>query len=309
MSRVVIFIRHGVRGFPTPPSPTAPLNPEPLLLADKQNLNLFGHLHSYELGKWILSKFGKPDFLYGDVTVSRTVDTSVSIGYGAGVKEIFLSKEKTDLYFNPPAVQTVETIVATQALLKKYEDQLQKIRHVLEKFSDTGNLEKESSYNISTGFVTGLEPQAYTLGALMLLGRYGKINSPYLQCRDEISPIVPINWNLTYPTESSVAESATSFLDGVCRCLGKYKVSVLVGHEHNAITLAKYFHQPYKVPDFPDFWIPPNSGFLFTLCGSDIGIQQLYLSPDGKFHLRDYGKVEYRKLDWNFDLQSRVINY
>ena len=84
----VFLLRHGIRGFPAPGLPTPPLSPDPacvLLLASHENLSRKGHNFCHQAGQFIKENYGTPDFIYGDVSTPRTIDSSISLGLGAKV--------------------------------------------------------------------------------------------------------------------------------------------------------------------------------------------------------------------------------
>ena len=131
--RRLFLVRHSIRGFPdtVPPISTDPSALQ--LLASHENLNINGHILCYKMGKYIKKKYGRPDFVYGDVTDPRTIDSAISFGRGADINHIHLSKISPDLFFNTPKTIIPETIKKEHEILAENQEKIMKIKKACEK--------------------------------------------------------------------------------------------------------------------------------------------------------------------------------
>src|SRR6516165_423483 len=129
----LIFLRHGCRQLNVHKQTPEPGDPSRILkLAADENLNLFGHIYSYNVGKFIKKNFPKPDIVYSDVTDLRTIDTSISMSLGMGNDFISLSKSNPDLFFNPEIKADDKSLAKSKKLLDKYNDTIQEIKQIME---------------------------------------------------------------------------------------------------------------------------------------------------------------------------------
>jgi hypothetical protein len=316
--RRVVLVRHGIRNFPEPHShpSTPPVSPDPaclLLLASDENLNLPGHQFSFKLGRFIRKHYGKPNFIYGDVTTTRTIDTSISLGRGAGVNTIHLSTHDPDPYFQFPKTITPETISAANELLTKFTPIIKQIKQAAEQVQPCLKLADSSFINPATGEITGLVLQEYVLGSTMLLAEDSCIPSPLLKRRDTIAQIETITWTLRGPTVDTIRAPAEVLLAGVSHFLQEHELTVLVGHEHNVIQIAQLLGLGFKLPDYPELWVQPNSGFIFTLtetsAQTNLHIEIIFLTRDHKFKVRPYATIPLPTPGGTFNLVPKTINY
>lgn len=309
MKHKLIFVRHGIRGFPEPIPPVSSDPKALLLLASHENLSLVGHLLCYNLGKLIREKYGTPNFLYADVTTPRTVDSGISLGLAAGCTTLHLSNKDPDLFFQFPKTVTSETIAAEHQILHNNQKEIQEIRKACEEVQPSLELVKETLIDPKTGVVTGLVLQEYVLGSEMLFAEDSKIKSPLLRKKEVIEQIHPILWTLRGATRATIKAPAKVILRGVSQFLQTNKLSVLVGHEHNIIQVSQYLCKLFKTPEFPELWVPPVSGFIFSLHENYISIKIIYLTSDLKFKKIKYGQVKVFKPRFDPNLIARTINY
>lgn len=314
----VIFLRHGVRGFPEPrhskdqtPDTKVPISPDPscLLIASEENLSLFGHLWSFKLGHFIHKHYGRPDFVYADVTDPRTIDTSISLGRGCHVNNIFLSMQNPDPYFHTPKDITPETIIAAESLLASFTPKIDKIKATIQKIQPCVELLDSSFIDPKTANPHGLVEQEYVIGSTMLFAEDSFINHPLLKKRDTIMEIESVIWSLRSPTQKSIQTAAEVLLGGISKFLDQYDLSVIVGHEHNIIYLVKFLGLGYQIPEYPNLWINANSGFIFTRHKKYLKIEMIYLTRDHKFTVRPYAKIKIPTPSGNFELIKKTINY
>lgn len=305
----LILVRHGIRGFPEPIPPVSP-NPECLLLlASQENLSLHGHLYCYKLGEYIKEKYGKPGFVYADITTPRTVDSAISMSQATGNNEIHLAAQDPDLFFQFPKTITPETIQAANEIVEHHQKQLFEIKDACEKEQPCLKLAEKTEINPETAAITGLALQEYVLGSEMLFAELSKIKSPLLKKREEIMQIHPIYWMLKGPTRETIKAPAKVMLAGISYFLEKYDFSVLVGHEHNIIQISQYLGKLFEVPGFSTLWVPPNSGFIFTLKPDGLKVKILYLNREGKFKVIKYALITRPIPKFEIELIGRTVGY
>jgi len=97
MCSTLIFLRHGIRGNDIDHLASVPdcLT----FIASEENLSIDGHNLSFLVGKMLRSMYGKIDFIYGDISTDRTIDTSINVARGSGTRIIHLSKTNPDVFF------------------------------------------------------------------------------------------------------------------------------------------------------------------------------------------------------------------
>lgn len=97
MCSTLLFLRHGIRGgkLDDLSSQTDCI----IHLASEENLSRDGHNLSFKVGQMIRSICGKIDFIYADITTSRTVDTAISFAKGSRNKIVHFSKTTPDTFF------------------------------------------------------------------------------------------------------------------------------------------------------------------------------------------------------------------
>ena len=91
--------------------------------------------------------------------------------------------------------------------------------------------------------------------------------------------------------------------------LYQHELSVLVGHHHDIDIMAQFLGKPFRVPGFPAYWVPENSGFVFTLGKNSIKIEIIYYTRDLKIKVIPYMKIPIPQASGLFDLIPRRINY
>lgn len=254
----VFLVRHGIRGFPEPGPPTPPLSNDPaclLLIASHENLSYFGHKYSRKLGKFILENYGKPDFIYGDVTMTRTIDTSISLARGAKVNTIYLSTQDPDPFYQFPKTITPDTILAANTLLIEFTPKINKIKAAAESVQPCLTLANTSQIDPVTANPTDLVLQEYILGSTMFFAEDSCIQSPLLEKRNVIGQIETVMWTLRGPTVDTIKAPAEVLLTGVSQFIQKYELSVLIGHEHNIIQIGQLLGLGFKIPKYPELWV------------------------------------------------------
>src|SRR5579862_9448139 len=290
----VFLVRHGIRAFPEPAPPTPPVSNSPdclLLLASEENLNYFGHKYSRRLGKFIRKNYGKPDFIYGDATMNRTIDTSINLAIGAKKNKIHLSRQNPDPFFQYPKTITPSTIKAANKILNKSEPLIQEIKKACEKLQPCLHLTDSSAVDPVTDNVTGLAIQEYVLGSIMFFSAPSKIPNPLLEKQHLIGQIETIVWRIRGPTIETIKAPAEVLLNGISKFIQKNDLSVLVGHEHNIIQISQLLEKEYKLPGYPNLFVQANSGFIFTLYQKYLEIEIIYLSHNLTFKTFQYGKI------------------
>lgn len=307
----LIFLRHGVRQLnlvePTPPVSADPRGT--LELASESNLNLTGHLLSYKVGKFIRKRFDSPKIIYADVTDGRTIDTATALALGARVNLIHQASQSPDLFFNPLAIVNSAIEKASEELLCKYQPLIKTIRDAIEEANPSLKLSSATSFDPKTNKPLGLVNQEFTLSTLMLFAETSDINDPLLKRKEIIVQIQPIEWLLTHPLLESVASPANYLLRGIVTFLEKYSLSVMVGHHHDLNLMAQFLENPYSVPGYLDYWVPANSGFIFTLQGKRLTLEYLYLDSKNKFQIKPYLTLRCLQGGVKFELVARRVNY
>ena len=309
--RRLLFLRHGVRQLHLH-SLTPPLSSDShcaLLLAANENLNLNGHTLSYKMGKSVRKLYGKPDFLYGDITDLRTIDTSISFGRGAKITTAHFANTSTDLYFNPSLNITPNSILESENLIVKYNSYIHKVKRTMEDILPCLNLTDTSFMNTNNGQANGLVDQEYVLSSTMLFAEASRIPDPLLKKRKEISNIQPIYWIIEHPNIDVISSAATTLLGGISKFIQEYEFSVLIGHHHDINIMAQYLGKVFQVPNFPIYWVPENSGFVFTLHDETLCIEIIYFNRDLKVKVISYLQIRLPEANGTFDLISRRINY
>ncbi len=305
--RRLFLVRHSVRGFPDTVPPVS-ADPSALqILASGENLNINGHILCYKMGKYFKKNYGKPDFVYGDVTDPRTIDSSISFGRGVDINHIHLSRTSPDLFFNTPKTITPETIKVEHEILARDQEEIARIKRACDQIPSL-NLVDFTTIDPITGDVHGLVQQEYVLGSIMLFDETCKIRSPLLKKRETIMQIHPIIWTLRTPTLASIQDPVMVMLTGISYLLQQYKLSVLFGHEHNVIQIARFLGLGYEIPGFSNLWIQPNSGFIFTLSEDKIKMKMFYLDRDLNFRTQKYAKISLPTPINQFDMVKKTIN-
>lgn len=306
----LFLLRHGIRGFPQPGPPTPPISSDPacvLLLASHENLSRKGHNFCFKAGQYIYENFGKPNFIYGDISTPRTIDSSISLGLGAKVETVHFSTQDPDPFYQTPRTITPETIAVENQLLQQFTPEINCIKQLAEKAQPCLTLANSSAINPETGELSGLVLQEYVLGSTMLFAELSKLPDPLLKYRDEIAQIETIVWTLRTATVESVATPATILLTGISYFLQQYELSVLIGHEHNILQISRLLGKDFKLPDYPDLWVQANSGFIFTLNKHSIRMDILYLTPEGEFKTKKYLKIAIPIARFPYSLVTKTI--
>lgn len=288
----LFLLRHGIRGSPSGLT----------LLASGENLNLEGHQLCYRVGEYIRRHYGKPDFVYGDVTMARTVDSAISIGKGLGVDSIHLSRERRDSFFHVPN-QTDN--VAAEQILKDADAEIRSVKKAIREWVPTLKLADTSDIN-SYGEVTGLIAEENSLATNMLFSEASGLWNPLLgKARDEIARIHTTVWRIRGPTLSAIRPSVEAMLAGISHFLHQHELSVLVDHERNIVQLSQWFDKPFEIPGYPRYWVPACSGLLFTLRRNYIRVRIVYSQP--KLTVIPLCKIDIPPTRGDFDLMRAYI--
>ena len=306
----VIFLRHGVRQVDIK-EPTKPLSIKSdcvLQLAAGSNLNITGYTYSLEVGKFIKRKIGIPDIIYADISTSRTIDTAIALAQGSNNEFISVVNDNNDPYFNPETKTTEESIKQSKEILKNNDKIIQSIKEKAEKILPCLTLEEKSYINKKNNAPLGLINQEYTLSTTMLFAEVSGIKDPLLMKRNLIASIQPINWLASYPNRDTIKDAAKFLLGGVQYFLDNYKLSVIVGHHHNINMITQYYKNSFQVPEFPEYWVPPNSGLIFTVYRDKINIEILYLNKN-RFKIIPYMEIDNIKECIELKLIKKRVNY
>ena len=253
---MMIFVRHGVRG----------VEGSETMYAVGENLSLFGQLYSYKLGKYIRKKYGKIDLIYPDNNTERTIATGIAIAKGNQVNEIYLSEEKSDPFFSVD----VET--------EYVEKRLQESKDKIEELAKEINLEKKDVGELLKD-----------LSNLCNVPAFSKLSLSFGKCKvpKSVENICLIKEKILYG-DGQLGKDMMEKIIYLLK-LKRNRLSVLIGHDESNIgLLSLFFHKTFAVEGYCPGYIPPNSGFIFTLCENKVKIDILYLTIHGKFKVKPY---------------------
>lgn len=197
-----------------------------------------------------------------------------------------------------------------KSLIKNNDPLISTIKKEIQKIQSDLDLSSSTTVN-DDGSISGLLNEEYLLASTTLFAEISKINFPLLKIRDTVGQAETLNWNVRVPTFSSVKDVAVATFEAISYFLSKYDLSVLVGHEENILYLAKFIGVNIEIPGYPENWVPPNSGFMFTLGKKNLEIQILYLDINGSFNLLNYTKIPIPTPTEpsSLNLISKTINY
>jgi len=278
MNHKIIFVRHGLRGIGN--IHNVPPDHIPYLGKGK-SLTFNGYIYSAQLGKYIKNTFGNPDFIYGDITDERTVSSTIAIAHGCDKKDIHFAKSKRDNFFKISSIITPDTIEQVSQNIKKYSDSMNETALIMREQYHEINISNPTKINDKgkiTGIVTDMSKLSLLPYSLRLAGQM-TIKNEYAFESGHL-----FMWLIKQP----LINITSDLFDGIVSLLYKHQLGILVGHDYSIDTLAYYLEKEYKLPNHPPYYVPPNSGLIFTLFDSHIQIEYIYLDYDGKFHLLDY---------------------
>lgn len=301
MSKNKLFlIRHGIRGFH---EPIPALGQELQLLAASENITLEGHLLCYKLGQYIVSNYGKPNIIIAEQSV-RTIDSAISIARACELNEISIE----DRVLNAPLRINDEDIDLQAKLLRENKEQINSLKQASEKILNN-TLASESTIDPVNGNVYGLIQQLNVLGSIMLFDEAAKMSHPLLEIREKMMQIHPIIWSIRMSSVKQFEWTVNELFSSIVHFLSTSQISVIVGHEHNMIQIARFLDIVYRVPEFAEFWVPANSGFLFSLSRGQLKLKLFYLSRNREFKTHKYALLSLPSRSNYFHLTPRIINY
>ena len=276
MPNRLIFVRHGIRGVKAVESRS--VNYLPLFNIDN-NLSLFGHIYSYKQGQFIYQQFGRPTFIYADITDERTVATAIAIAKGCDQNQIWLCNAQKDMYFKQRIHVTKESKMHGERILRANKTKIEKIKKMVEKSLPYIHLQNRSGID-QNGQTVGLIKQLAILVQIPTFAILSNIHTPLIEIRGMVEQTYPVNYLVKNPTIETIREAAENLLNGIFFLLLNNQLSILVGHDTNISNMSQYLKQPYLVDDHPEFYVPPNSGFVFTLEQTSIRIEYIDLNWD-----------------------------
>lgn len=305
MSNKLIFIRHGVRGIKQIGN-TLP-DCLPFYNMDR-NLSLFGHVYSYKQGQFIKDNFGQSDFIYGDITDERTIATAIAIAKGNNKERIWLYQGIKDPYFKHRHNVTAKSLKLSRRILRDNQNLIQEIGKAVKKKLPCIDLSQTSHIN-ENGKTEGLIDQLGTLAQVATFSILSKIKTPLIKINQLIQEAYTINYLIENPIVETIQEAAENLLNGIFFLLSNNQLSILIGHNTNISSISQYLNLPYQVDNHCEFYIPPNSGFIFTMEQTFITIEKLYINMDGEFQIMKYMILPLPKniVDPEWDLISRLV--
>ena len=283
MPNTLIFIRHGITGL-------APVESTPCCLPFfnyEDQLALYGHIYSFKLGEFIKENYGIPKFIYANIA-DRTVATGVAIAQGSGQRQIWLAQGEDDSFFTTRYNRTTEGLEISEDELLSQEPQIREIRQNIEKCLPCISLETTSGIN-ENGEVTGLISQ---LEDISDVGTFAQLSKTSLlsKCEHQLfERAFIIKQRIEYP-DYIVPMFGDTLLSGIMYILREQSLSVLAAHSTNVTLIGRALGNIFKAPGYALGYVPPNSGFIFTLDDKHLTIQILYLGLCGKFHIIPYLK-------------------
>lgn len=289
MPNRLIFLRHGIRGVILDDFKKE-VECLPLIASGK-NLSYHGYIYSIKVGKFIKKRYGKPNFIYGDVSTNRTIDTAIAVAQGAKVNKIWIADGTEDTYFNSDSIITEESINNSRELLEAKESMIQKIKAEVQKIIPCLKLKNSSEIN-DNGYTKGLFKQLEKIYTLSVFSILSGVKEPFYQLLKPLDPIRDLRCSLVDPTFASIKPKGITLISGIINLLQKYELSVVIGHEGDLSLLSLFLDQKYKVPEYGLNYIPPNSGFIFSLEKGRLYIEIVYLTLKGKFKIIPYKIVD-----------------
>ena len=255
---MMIFVRHGVRG----------IEGSEVMYAVGENLSFYGQIYSYKLGKYIRKKYGVIDMIYPDNNTERTIATGIAIAKGNRINEIYLSEEKSDPFFS------VKVDKDPNELRKRLEENKGKI----EELGKEINLERKNR---------NIQELLKALSSLCNVPAFSKLSKMKCEISKSVENICLIKEKILYG--DVFGNLGRDMMNNITYLLKRNKLSVLVGHDESNIgLLSLYFNKTFSVDGYCPGYIPPNSGFIFTLCENKVKIDILYLTTEGKFKVKSY---------------------
>lgn len=277
MPHRLIFVRHGIRGVTDETQEPSCL---PFFTLD-EHLALYGHLYSYKLGQFIHERYGQPTFIYGNIGAERTVSTTVAVAKGSGVDKIWLHEGNKDNFFDSTFAMTPEIMQGIKREVAEYRGLVAEIAQVAKKlvpcFYTTPTVVNDN------GKVSGELEQVGKLGNTVAFAELSDISTPLVKASKALQTITHIKYLVLHPTEETYIPFSQKLLVAILSLLEKERLSIFCGHDTNISNIARYFDSIYTVGRYGPGFVPPNSGYVFTLREEDLIVETIWLAPEGNF--------------------------
>lgn len=239
----LLFVRHGIR------------EATEFKLEDK--LSIPGYIYSYQLGKFIRSRFGVPTLIAADAETERTIATGFAISEGCGQPNVKFIKD----YFSNP-----------------YKD-LNYSRKLLENVDGTW-IDDDGK----------LQGRIENLNVMAQKAIFAKLSGDYIATNDEIENAYSLKQQILF-SPRVIKKQGDKLFKKIDRLLRTEKLSVLVGHDESNISiLAETLGYSFECPNYASNFIPPNSGFVFKLKKDQIEVSILYLGLNGEYNFKEYDR-------------------
>ena len=287
MKPQLLFLRHGVRGLFPPPDTPQQSPALPLFNTDK-NLALYGHILSHDLGKSL-----RPDFIYADSTDERTIATGIAIAKGSGLNKLWLFAEfqedpVVDPYFEfIDTPLTPEQLAERQAYLNSTQDKALQLKEVAESVFP-GLILSPNSVMDEEGTLFGLLPQLESLASVYTFSKYSHIKI------SEKAKVLQKGYYLGQRASHTLSDliiNGTKYLQGMIELLKKHKRSIIIGHDTNITAMSEELKITYISPDNNSNFVPPDSGFRFTLHKKYVEVEFAFMNECGELSFQKAAKL------------------
>jgi len=256
----LIFIRHGIRGISDIPTTGPCCVP---LYNYQHELSLYGHIYSFLLGKYIKEKIGKATLVYPDNSTERTIATAIAFAKGNDVCQVKYPVNK-DQYFEDTHQITQSDITYSRFKLEEENQNIHTIANEIKKCLPCVILDQSTTID-DTGKISGLLAQLDVLSQVPSFSKLSKTCIKFNCDKQLVQSAFTIKQQVSY-SQSIIDELGSKLLGGINTLIHDEKLSVLVGHDDkNIYILGEKMGKTFHAPGYAPGYIPPNSGFVFTL--------------------------------------------
>jgi hypothetical protein len=312
----LLFVRHSIRGVSS--EKLSDDSSYLTYLANDKNLSYEGQLKSYQFGEFIKENIGIPDFIYGDITDNRTIESSLNIAKSIDTPFVHFNKGSVDPFFKQKIEYTKESIDNSKILLENNKEYLNGVKFSIRSILPILTL-SESTIFKKKSQCKGLLEDLNELYNHIVFTRISDINIIsgvhnaengiiFDKLNVELNLVKNIIDTINFPIKD-IMNNGKELYEGILHFMKTNKFGVLVGHDTNIVMLSKYFGKDYEVSEYGLSYVPPNSGFLFIINCKHVKIRYVYLSLDGKWYIKNYLILDkpdnFDEINFKFDLIRR----